>query len=130
MEILKKMSLKLKAGVLLVLAGLAVAFVAFRRYVTDGLTSGELKQNEQELQEASDAKLKEEVEQIEAKKEEEIVKVEEEKKSEEVKIEKKEEVTKQELVKLAKKDRVAFRDQVDKRLGVKQKKTPGRKPRK
>ena len=130
MEILKKMSLKLKAGALLVLAALGVAYVAFRKHVTDSLVGGELQQQEKELEAAADAKLAEEVKQIEEKKEVEIVKVEEEKKIEEVKIEKKEELTKAELKKLAAKDRVAFRDQVDKKLGVRQKRTPGRKPRK
>lgn len=130
MEILKKMSLKLKAAALLVLAALGVAYVAFRKHVTDKLVGGGLEQIEKELEAAADAKLAEEVKDIEQKKEIEIVKLEEEKKDEEIKIEKKEEATKVELKKLAAKDRVAFRDQVDKKLGVKQKRTPGRKPRK
>jgi hypothetical protein len=130
MEILKKMSLKLKAAALVMLAGIAVAFVVLRRHVTDGLNGGELDKKEKELQAESDAKLKEEVKQIEEKKEEEILKVEEEKVEKAAELEVKEEAQKKELKKLAKTDRIAFRDQVNKKLGVRQKKTPGRKPRK
>lgn len=130
MEILKTMTLKLKATVLLLIAAVGVAYVAFRRHVKDQLVDGGLEKAEKELQEASDTRLKEEVEKIEAKKEEEILAVETEKKAEEQKLEKKEQETKQELTSLAKKDRIAFREKVDKKLGVKRKGTPGRKPRK
>ena len=130
MEILKKMSFKLKTAALLVLAGLAVAFVAFRRHVADALLPNDLEKKEDELRAAADDKLKKEVQEIEQKKGEEIVKVEEQKEVEEEKIEKKEVEEKKTLVELAKKDRIAFRNTVDRKLGVKQKKTPGRKPRK
>lgn len=128
MEILKKMSLKLKAGALLVIAAIGIAYIAFRRHVSEAISGGDLEKKEKELQVEADNKLAEEVKEIEAKKEVEIVKVEEEKLIEEKKIEKKEKETKANLKALAVKDRIAFREQVDKKLGVKQKRKPGRKP--
>ena len=130
MEIVKQMTLKVKAVVALVVAGIVVGVVAFKKYVSEGLKNGELEKAEAELQQAADTKLKEEVEKIEATKEAELVKIEQERETETAKLVEKEEESKKELTDLAKKDRIAFRDQANKKLGIKEKKTPGRKPRK
>jgi len=130
MEIVKQMTIKAKAIVALVVAGIVVGVIAFKKYVSDAFKNGDLEKAETELQEAADTKLKEEVEKIEAIKEAEIVKVEQEREIETAKLVEKEEESKKELTDLAKKDRIAFRDQANKKLGIKEKKTPGRKPRK
>ena len=129
MKIVKKMTLKMKAVIGLVLAGIVFAVVAFKRYVTDGLTNGELDKQEAVFAEESAKKLADQQAALEAQK---VVELEALKKKEEVdrkSLEVKAASEKEKLQVLARKDKKAFKSEVEKRLGVREKKTPGRKPK-
>lgn len=129
MEIVKKMTLKMKALVGIVLAGLVIAVVAFRKYVTDNLSDGGLERQEEALAKESETKLAEEKAKLEAQKTEELAAVEEKKAADKKALDEAAVAEKETLKTLARKDKKAFKGEVEKRLGVREKKTPGRKPK-
>ncbi len=122
MEILKQMTLKAKALVALVVAGIVVGALAAKKHITEGLSNGELEKQEELLKQESAKKLAEETAKLEAEKEAAVKKLEEEKAVEQEKIVQKQEETKISLKKLAKEDKKAFKNEVEKTLGVKEKK--------
>lgn len=119
----------MKAFVAIFLAGLVTAAVAFRKYVTDNLSNGELERQEEALAKESDAKLAEDKAKLEAQKEAELTAIEEKKAESKKALEEAAAAEKETLKTLARKDKKAFKGEVEKRLGVREKKTPGRKPK-
>lgn len=119
---------KFRIWVGLFAAGVALSFLVLRKYVGDGLEQQrEQLKKEEEVKLASQQKLQEETKKLEEKKQEEVKMADEEKKQKlkEAVIRAKEE--KRKLEEEAKRDPQGFKIQVDKELGVKQKKKKGRR---
>lgn len=127
MEIVKKMTLKTKALVAVLLAGIVAAAVAFRRYVTDNLSNGELERQEAAFVKESEAKLAEQKARLDAEKATELAAIEAKKAAGKKALESAAEAEKQSLNSLAKKDKKAFKGELERRLGVRERKSPGRK---
>lgn len=119
---------KVKIWVGLVFAGVLMGYLVLRKHVGTGLEEQrEQYKREEEAKTAADEKLKEETKKIEEKKQEEITKVQEDKKQKlkDAVVKAKEE--KRRLEDEAKRDPQGFKIELNKELGVKEKKKKGKR---
>lgn len=121
-ELLKETVVKIKVMIGLILAGLIVGAMAWRKHVQEGLATVEQKAKEELVKEEAAKKLAEETAKIDAEKKEKekAIEAESTKKVEEIMV--KEVAKKEELKKLAKEDKEKFKKEVADKLGVKEKK--------
>ena len=123
----KELWSKFKVWVGLLLAGIFIGFMVFRRHVGDGLQEQrEQYKKEDEAKEAAQQKLQEETKKLEEKKEEEVKKVEEDQKQKLKEAVEKAKAERDRLKQLEKRDAQGFVMKVESELGVKQKKRKGR----
>lgn len=118
---------KFKVWVGLFAAGVLVSFLVLRRHVGDGMQQHRKQQlDEQNAKETAQKKLQEETAKLEAQKQEEEKKAQEEKTQKLKQAVEKAKLEKERLKSLEKRDQQGFIIEMEKELGVKQKKKKGR----
>jgi hypothetical protein len=125
LEKLKLFWNKIRLGVILAIAGVVFAFLVFKKHLGDGF--GQYLSDEANARDMAKKKFEEGNARLEAEKQADLKKVDQEEKKELKEADKKADDTKKELTQLEKKNEDAFKDEVDKQLGVKEKKKGKRK---
>jgi flagellar biosynthesis/type III secretory pathway M-ring protein FliF/YscJ len=122
MEKLKELLSKFKKWIVAGVVGIAVAFLAWKKFFAEEVKLNEPSKKEQEAKEAAAKKLAEETAKLEKQKNDELLKLEEEKNKKEAEILAQELKEKIRITKLAKEDSEAFKKEVSQKLGVREKK--------
>lgn len=124
---LKQVWEKVKIWVGLFIAGAFISFLVFRKHVGDGLAEQrEQIKKEEEVKQAAQKKLEEETAKLEEQKQKELAQVQEKKKQKLKEVVEKAKEQRDNLRKLEKRDPQGFVMEVEKELGVKQKKKKGK----
>lgn len=121
MEKLKALFLKIKKWIWLAIAGVVIAFVAWKKHLQSE-TNSDLVAKEEEIKNKAAEKLVKETTKLEEEKKKELNKIEEEKKKKESELAAQELKEKIRLTKLAKENREEFKKEVAKKTGVAEKK--------
>lgn len=128
MEKLKSLWNKFRVWIGLLIAAVFVSFLVFKKYFGEGLLEHqEQVKKEQEAKQEAQKKLQEETEKLQKEKEEQLKSAEEEKKKKLKEIVTKAKEEREKLKDLEKRDPQGFKVEVERQLGVKEKKGKGKR---
>lgn len=116
---------KIRLGVILAIAGIVFAFLVFKKHLGEGF--GQYLSDEANARDMAKRKYEEGNARIEAEKQANLQKVEQKEEKDLKQAEKQADNKKEELASLEKKNQEAFKDEMEKELGVKEKKKGKRK---